>query len=55
MTEKFGSKSSAIRKIQIKITLRFHLTPVTMANVNNTSDKSDRQECVIRGTLILCW
>jgi hypothetical protein len=30
--------SSAIKEIQIKTTLRFHLTPVRMATINNTNN-----------------
>ena len=43
MSEKHLKKCStylAFREMQIKTTLRFHLTPVTMSNINNTSDSS---------------
>jgi hypothetical protein len=41
MVEKHLKKCSAsliIRKIQIKATLRFHLTPVRMAKIKNSGD-----------------
>ena len=46
--------SLAIREMQIKRTLRYHLTPVTMAKINNTSDSSHWWGCATRGTLH-CW
>jgi hypothetical protein len=44
--------SLAIVEMQIKTTLRFHLTPVRMAKINNTSDSSRWQGCGARGTLL---
>ena len=32
--------------------LRFHLTPVRMAKINNTSDSLCQQGCGARGTLL---
>jgi hypothetical protein len=32
--------SSIIREMQIKTILRFHLTPIRMAKINNTSDST---------------
>jgi hypothetical protein len=50
MPEKHRKKCSAsliIREIQIKTTLRFHLTPVRMAKIKNSG-------CGESGTLLHC-
>ena len=44
MAEKHLKKCSAsliIREVKIKITLRFHLTPVRMAKIKNSGDGKD--------------
>ena len=41
--------------MQIKTTLRFHLTPVRMANIKNSGDSRCCQGCGERGTLLHCW
>jgi hypothetical protein len=48
MAEKHLKKCStllAIREIKIKTTLRFHLTPVRMAKIKNSSDSRCWQGC----------
>ena len=41
--------------MQIKTTLRFHLTPVRMAKIKNSGDSRCWQGCGERGTLLHCW
>jgi hypothetical protein len=53
MTEKHlrkGSTSLIIRKMKIKTTLRFHLTPVRMAKIKNSRDSRCWRGCGERGT-----
>jgi hypothetical protein len=41
--------------MQIKMTLRFHLTPVRMAKFKNLGDSRYWRGCGERGTLLHCW
>ena len=45
--------SLLIREIQIKTTLRYHLTPVRVAKMNKTGDYRCWQGC--GETLLHCW
>jgi hypothetical protein len=49
------SPSLAIKEIQTKTTLRFHLTPVRIATIKKTTNRKCWQRCGEKGTLIHCW
>jgi hypothetical protein len=49
------SPSLAIKEMQIKATLRVHLSPVRIAIIKNTTNNKCWQGCREKGIPIQCW
>jgi GT2 family glycosyltransferase len=49
------SPTLAMKEMQIKTTLRFHLTPARIAIIKNNTKNKCLRRCREKGTFIHCW
>ena len=55
MPRKGAQHQLIIREMQIKITVRYHLTPVRIFIIKKKREIKHWQECREKGTLVYCW